>query len=125
MPAGTPPPPPGGFGQGLPPGYAPPPVTRTNGFAITSLATGLLALPFWFCCCATYGGGPFGIAAIATGVIALKRIRRSQGAERGEGLAIAGIILGALGLAMALLAVFTSFDEMIRQRYGPNVPGPQ
>jgi len=71
---------------------------ETNALAIVSLVFGILGwtlLPVLGI-----------IVAIVTGHIGLNQIRRSNGAQQGEGLAIAGLILGYLGLALGLLAIF-------------------
>jgi hypothetical protein len=70
---------------------------QTNALAVISLVFGVLGwtlLPL------------IGIiVAIVTGHLALGQIRRSNGTETGEGLAIAGLVLGYLGLAVAVMAV--------------------
>jgi hypothetical protein len=60
---------------------------RTSGFAIASLVLGLfgMALP-----------------AIIFGHVSLRRMNRSDGHERGRGMAAAGLVLGYLWLALAL-----------------------
>lgn len=64
---------------------------KTSGLAIASLVCGVLGL---------------NLAAIITGHMARKRIRRSRGALAGGGLALAGLILGYLSVVAtaALLA---------------------
>lgn len=79
-----PPPPPGA----LPP--APPRKPETSGWAAASLVTALLGL------------GPI---AVATGHIALYKIKRSAGWAGGKGLAIAGLVLGYLQVAAIVIAV--------------------
>jgi hypothetical protein len=70
---------------------------KTNSLAITSLVLGIVSLPLLFC----YGSGiPFGIAAIVTGLIGRNQIKASNGLERGEGLALAGIITGGIGAVL-------------------------
>ncbi len=72
-------------------------VPTTNGLAIVSLVFGVLGwtlLPFIGM-----------IVAIITGHIALGQVRRSDGAETGEGLAIAGLVLGYLALAVGFIAL--------------------
>jgi hypothetical protein len=87
------PPPPGGYP--LPaPGYGPAPqasgfvpVNSTNGLAIASLVLGILWL-FWL----------GSLVGLILGLVALKQIKsRNQG---GRGIAIAGVVLGILGLVL-------------------------
>jgi uncharacterized protein DUF4190 len=61
--------------------------------AVASLVCGLL----WpFCLTA--------ILAVVFGHIAISAIRRSEGAERGRGQALAGLILGYMGIALIFIA---------------------
>ena len=86
------------------PSYAP--NQRTNGFAIASL---VLSIVFW---------GIGSILAIIFGFLALKGIKRSQGAEKGRGLAIAGISVGFGGIVLAVIAVIALvgvFDHFDRE----------
>jgi hypothetical protein len=79
---------------------APPPVTvSTSGWAIFSLIAGILA---WL---GVFGLG--GLAAVITGHIAKNEIKKSGGQIGGDGLATAGLVLGYLNLAIAL--VFACF----------------
>ena len=73
------------------PGTAPQPLTasQTNGFAIASLVVALT--------------GAGSILAIIFGHIARHQIR--QTGQSGAGLALAGLIIGYLGLAAALIVV--------------------
>lgn len=64
---------------GPPPPYGQAPAPSTDGFAVTSLVLSLL------------GGG---LIAVLFGVLALRRVRRSG--RPGRGLAIAGIVVGAI-----------------------------
>ncbi len=65
---------------------------KTSALAIWSLVTGILG----FCCI-----GPFGILpAIICGHMALSRMKQSGGQLGGGGMAIAGLVLGYLGLAL-------------------------
>ena len=66
------------------------PIVKTNGRAIASLCLGFDA----FCL------GLTGIAAIAFGVQARGEIRRSDGTQKGDGLALARIILGVIGAVL-------------------------
>jgi hypothetical protein len=97
--AGIPAPPQPGWG-GAPPawggpgGYAPSP--KTNPLATISLIAGLVQ----FVCFYFIGA----IVAIVTGHIARSQIKRSNGTQGGAGMALAGIILGYVGLALSVLA---------------------
>jgi hypothetical protein len=95
----TPPPPPGAPGPPPasspgPPGWGAPPYNppRTNALAIISLVAG--CAQFFFCIVGS-------IVAIVTGHIARGQIKRSG--EQGAGLALAGLILGYVGLVLAVL----------------------
>lgn len=87
-PAPAPPPPP------VPYAYAIPPARQTNGLAIASLTAGIL----WF-------GWLGSIAAVICGHVALAQIKRSNGRETGQGLAITGLVFGWFGVAMLLLVI--------------------
>lgn len=60
----------------------------TNGKAVGSLVCGILF--FFF---------PTAVAAIVLGPISRSEIRRSNGRETGEGMALGGLIMGYLGVA--------------------------
>lgn len=84
-----PPPPPPAQGWTPQPGYYPQRQT-VNGFAVAALVLGIAAL-----CTQILGG----VLAVIFGNVALRRIDDSQGREKGRGLAIAGIVLGWIGIA--------------------------
>jgi Domain of unknown function (DUF4190)/Domain of unknown function (DUF1707) len=66
----------------------------TNGLAIASLVAGFLWL------------GWFGsILAVVFGHVAIRQINRSGGRETGTGFAIAGLVLGYMGVATLLLVL--------------------
>lgn len=68
---------------------------RTNGLAVASLVLGIVWL-WWI----------GSILALVLGYSARAQIRRSHGQQSGEGLAIAGIVLGWVGVAtLVVLAV--------------------
>ncbi len=86
---------PGPQGAGYPVGYPGAqfaPAVPTNSLAVASLICGVLQVFFWFFS---------GIPAIILGHIARRRIRATG--EQGAGMALAGIILGYVGLAFAVL----------------------
>jgi type II secretory pathway pseudopilin PulG len=65
---------------------------QTSGLAITSLVLGILSF-FCFSILAS-------IPAVICGHIARGRIRNSQGREKGEGIALGGLICGYINIAM-------------------------
>jgi hypothetical protein len=76
-------------------------VRQTSVLAIVSLVSGLLGwtlLPF-------LGS----LAAVVTGHMARSEIRRAPDRLEGDGLAIAGLVLGYLSIALALLVVVAIF----------------
>lgn len=103
-PSYTAPPPPGyGATPGAgPTGYGPTPAyigpanasgQKTNVLAIVSLIAGVLGL-----CC-----GISAIGAIVCGILAKNQIKQSNGLEKGDGLALAGIITGGVGIFLGLV----------------------
>lgn len=67
---------------------------KTNGFAIASMVLGIIWI-YWI----------GSILALVFGYIARGQIRRSQGTQSGEGMAIAGIVLGWIGVGILLLLI--------------------
>jgi len=94
--------PPPTAGSGYQTGYAgTAPAARTgSGMAIAALVLGLLSLPATF---TVIGGILLGLLAIIFGVIAVRRFNRGQGG--GKGMAIAGIVTGALGLVLSIILI--------------------
>lgn len=69
---------------------------------IISLVLGVLAVLIGCC----YGGIPLGAGAIITGVIALNNEKADPIQYGGRGLAIAGIITGAVGFSISIIMIF-------------------
>lgn len=82
-----------------PPGFAPVPATNTK--ATAAMVTGVSSLVLSWCC----GLGVLGLVAVFLGVRARTEIRLSAGTQSGDGLAIAGIVTGALATVVGLLVV--------------------
>ena len=88
-------------------GYGPPPAGQaTNGLSVASMVLGIV----WV----------FGIGSILAGIfgfVARKQIKDSGGRQSGSGMALAGIILGFVGVASLILwivlviAVTTTIDN--------------
>lgn len=82
--------------------YAPmQPPKKTNGFAVASLICGIVAVPA-FCC--IWIPIVLGVLAIVFGILS----RRQD--ERMSGMAIAGIICGAVGLTLAVLCLIGYYN---------------
>lgn len=78
------------------PPYATPVAQPTNGFAIAAMVLGILWV-YWI----------GSILALVFGYIALGQIKRQGG--RGKGMAIAGVVLGWVGIAVLIAVVILLF----------------
>ncbi len=65
-----------------------------NSKAVASMVVGILSV---VCC-----GAIVGIVAIVLGILARNEINASGGVQGGSGMALAGIILGALGIVSSI-----------------------
>jgi hypothetical protein len=92
-------------GYGPAPGYAPAPgypagpgyvpaVRPTNSLAIAALVCGIGQAVLWL---------PAGIAAVVLGHMARGQIRRTG--ENGSGMALAGLILGYIGIGLTIIGI--------------------
>lgn len=72
---------------------------KNNGMSIASLVLGISGTVFG--CCCGIGVIP-GIIAVILGFLSRNKIKESNGAEKGNGFALAGIILGFVGIALAI-----------------------
>lgn len=82
------------------PAFAPiPSEPKTNPMAITGLVLGILSLP-GFCCCYSL---PFSIPAIIFSAVGLAQIKKSPQTQKGQGMAIAGIVLALIGIILGVL----------------------
>jgi hypothetical protein len=84
-----------GYGQG--PGYGAPPARPRNGFGIAALVLGLLALVLSV---TIIGGIIFGLLALIFGLLGRARAKRGEATNRG--LSVAGVVLGIIGLLIAI-----------------------
>ncbi len=92
----------------LDPGVPP----HTSGMALASLIFGLFL--FFF---------PFSIAAIVLGHVSLSQIRKSAGRLKGEGMAIAGLVLGYAGVVfipVILIIAAIAIPNLMRARIAAN-----
>ncbi|WP_051807109.1 DUF4190 domain-containing protein [Streptomyces sp. NRRL F-2664] len=87
------------------PPYGPRP---SNGFGITALVLGILAVVG---CITSFIAVALGIGAVVFG--ALGRGKANRGEADNGGMALAGIILGAVGIALGLLMLFAMFAPFL------------
>lgn len=73
------------------------PGAKTNTMALISLIAGILGLTIF----------PFlgSIAAVITGSMARKEITASAGAETGDGMAMAGLVMGWIGIGLGIIGI--------------------
>ncbi len=67
---------------------------KVNGFAIASMVLGIVWI-YWI----------GSILAVVFGHISLRQIKQSNGAQTGRGMAIAGLVLGYVGVATLLVLI--------------------
>ena len=85
---------------------------KRNGFGVAALVLGILALLTGL----FFVGALFGVAAIVFGVLGRGRVKRGE-ADNG-GMAIAGIVLGVLGLLLTALAVVGTVTFLNSEEFG-------
>ena len=81
------------------PGYAP--ILPTNSKATAALITGITTLVLSWCC----GLGVLGVVAVVLGIRGRAEVRASHGTQTGDGLALAGIITGAIAVVIGLAVI--------------------
>ena len=81
----------------VPPISGYPPQPKTSGLAIWSLVLGILSIT----CFSIFSGIP----GVICGHKAISRIKKSGGGLTGQGLAIAGLVTGYIGIAWAILFI--------------------
>ena len=112
------PPPPHGYGP--PPGYGPPqyPPQPRNGFGITALVVGLVAICLGLVPLFGLGAIMGGIVAVIFGLLGFARTRRGLATNRIMSLAGtgAGVVAGALGVWGLVIVgnAFTELDNTLR-----------
>jgi hypothetical protein len=88
----------GGYGYSYPPGYPPygyQAVPTTSGWAVASFVCSFF---FWLI-------GVGSVLAIIFGFMARRQVKESNGAQKGSDLALAGIILGIIGVLFWVLGI--------------------
>ncbi len=102
----------GNLARGTPPSTAYLGPVETSGKAIVSLICGILFFLF-----------PVALAAVVLGHLSLTEIRKSAGRLAGEGMAIAGLVLGYVGLAFIpfiLIIAAIAIPNLLRSRMAAN-----
>ncbi len=92
-------------------GYSPAASRETNPWAIVSIIASILS---WL---GLFGLG--GIVGVIAGIVARNQIRDSAGRQEGDGLALAGIIVGAANIILVcigLMCVVVAIGAMAVQR---------
>lgn len=92
---------------GAPVGYQTPGPNKPQGMAIAALICGILSIVL---VCVNILSIPLGIAAIVLGIIG--RGKAQRGEAGGEGLAKTGMILGIVGIALAILLTILAYAGM-------------
>jgi hypothetical protein len=73
-------------------------LARTNGFAVAALVLGIVSVVACFLVVPS-------LLAVIFGAVALNQIKQQPTAYSGRGMAIAGLVLGLVGLAIFVLVV--------------------
>lgn len=121
--SGSMPPPPayqGGTGY---PGQGGPVAAPRNGFGITALVLGILAIVLSW---SAVGGIIFGVLAIIFAILGIRRA--SQGVANNKGMAISGLVTGIVGLVIGIIVAvavgsflsifggsFNNFSDCVKQ----------
>ena len=86
-------------------GYPPPIQPPKNGFGIASLVLAIIAL---LCVWSVFVGVILGLVAVVIGILGRARVKR--GIANNGGVAVAGIVLGALAIivGLAFIAIWTA-----------------
>ena len=95
---------------------APAGAARTDGKAIASLVLGLMS---WILCLSIFTGIP----AIILGHISHSNIKKGMGRLKGEGMALAGLIIGYLsivGIPVILIIAAIAIPNLLRSRIAAN-----
>lgn len=109
-------------------GY-PSPAPQTNGMAVASMVLGIVGL-VTLCGCI---GFVLAVVALVLGIVSYGSIRNSHGRQSGSGMAIAGMVMGAvpivlLVVVLILSAVDAAFAGALQRGfsdYYPYAGGPQ
>lgn len=82
------------------PGVPVPPQAPKNGLGVAALVIGIISI---LLSCTIFGGFIGGIVAVVLGIVGLRRVKRAEADNRG--VAIAGVVLGALAVLLSTLVI--------------------
>jgi membrane-bound ClpP family serine protease len=91
------------------------PAKRGNGFAVTALVLGIIALVLAFVPVVNIVSFALGVVAIVFGIVGLVTARSRR---TGRGMSITGLVLGVLALAVAILMyvlVYNAVDDKCKE----------
>jgi len=74
---------------------------KTNSLAVTGMIMGILAITCGICC----HGLPFNLLGIIFSAIGLSQIKQDPAGQKGRGMAIAGLVLSIISIALAVLLI--------------------
>lgn len=97
--------------ESTPPGA---PQPKTNSFAIASLVLGILAL--LSCVVGVLLGILFAIPGLICGIMGIKQIKNSGGADNGHKLAVNGTVLNSIALILLLALALIVIPNFIKAR---------
>jgi type II secretory pathway pseudopilin PulG len=87
--------------------------SKTDGQAVASLVLGIASVLFCFTIFT-------GIPAIVLGHLSWSRIRRSMGRLKGEGLALAGLVMGYISIPWLLVVLSIALPNIVRSKMAAN-----
>ena len=95
------------------PGYPAPAQAQRNGFGVAALVLGILAaVLFW----TVFAGLVLGLLAVVFGILGYRR--KSRGEATNGGMALAGAILGGLGLAVSAVILVAGASLLGSEEFG-------
>jgi hypothetical protein len=94
---------------------------RTSGKAIAALVLGIVSV-----CIAAYLGVICGVIGLVLGILGMKEVDRNPQAVKGKGMAIAGVVLGSIGIVLQIIFLFIfglAFAAIFECLEDPEAPG--
>ena len=95
----------GGWGQQ---GGTAPYRVATNGLAVAALVLGIIGIPGIFVLV-----NIFSVLALIFGLVSRSQIQKSGGTQGGAGMAMAGIVLGTIGIALDVIWIIVAVTSSV------------